>query len=192
MLDAMKQTDTILVPLAPGFEEIEAVTIIDVLRRADLSVTVAGLTAGPIRGAHDVTLETDCDLDAVDPARVSMIVLPGGIPGTTHLLEDERILTLVRDLHAAGRKTAAICAAPTVLAKAGVLGAGPATSHPSVRDQLGEARVVASPRVVRAGQVMTSQGVGTALEFALAIVADLCGADRARELGAAMLVPEPA
>jgi len=188
----MNSSDTILVPLADGFEEIEAVTIIDVLRRAELSVTVAGLTAGPIRGAHDVTIETDCALDAVDPARVSMLVLPGGMPGTTHLVEDERILGLVRDLIAGGRKVAAICAAPLVLAEAGVLGAGPVTSHPSVRDRLGAARVVDSPRVVRAGKILTSQGPGTALEFALAIVADLRGEDRARELGAAMLATQPA
>ena len=187
----MKDGDTILVPLADGFEEIEAVTIIDVLRRADLSVTVAGLSAGPIRGAHDVTFETDCALDEVDPAHVGMIVLPGGMPGTKNLMEDERILGLVRDLFARGHATAAICAAPMVLAKAGVLGDAPATSHPSCFDKLGAATVQRDQRVVRSGTILTSQGPGTALEFALEIVADLRGPEQAEVLGTAMLASRP-
>jgi len=173
----MKEGDTILVPLAEGFEEIEAVTIIDVLRRAELDVTVAGLVPGPIRGAHGVTFETDCALDDVDAARVGMIVLPGGMPGTTNLMEDERVLAFVRDLHARGETTAAICAAPMVLAEAGVLDGVPATSHPSCLGKLGPAEVQPNTRVVRSGTILTSQGPGTALEFALELVSEL----RARE-----------
>ena len=184
----MKKGDTVLVPLAPGFEEIEAVTIVDVLRRAGLSVTLAGLAPGAVRGAHGVSVGTDASLDEVDPARVGMIVLPGGMPGTTNLMEDERVLALIRDHHASGRPTAAICAAPMVLAAAGVLADGPATSHPSVRDRLGNARVETEARVVRSGTVVTSQGPGTALEFALALVVDVCGQERADELAEALLV----
>ena len=118
----MANPETILVPLADGFEEIEAVTIIDVLRRADLSVLVAGLAPGPVRGAHGITMETDCALEEVEAASVGSIVLPGGMPGTTHLARDERVLRFVRTLHAAGKGVAAICAAPLVLAEAGILG----------------------------------------------------------------------
>jgi protein deglycase len=177
----------VLVPLAPGFEEIEAVTIVDVLRRAEIEVRVAGLAPGPVRGAHGIELATDCTLAEVDPAELAMLVLPGGMPGTTNLRADARVLALVRALESTGRTVAAICAAPTVLAAAGVLEGRAATSHPSVRAQLAGASVLAQPRVVRSGPVVTSQGVGTALDFALALVEELRGAERARALRAALL-----
>src|SRR5688572_33150358 len=101
----------VLVPLAPGFEEIEAVTIIDVLRRAEVEVRVAGLAPGPVRGAHGIEVAVDCALDEVDAAALAMIVLPGGMPGTTNLRADARVLALVRALESSGRTVAAICAA---------------------------------------------------------------------------------
>jgi 4-methyl-5(b-hydroxyethyl)-thiazole monophosphate biosynthesis len=189
---AMKEQELIVVPLAPGFEEIEAVTIIDVLRRAELAVFVAGLEPGPILGAHGIPVGTDGDLADVDHADVAMIVLPGGMPGTTRLAEDERVLALLRVLHESGRPVAAICAAPLVLARAGILEGREATSHPSVRDRLAGARVLDAPRVVRSGTVLTSQGPGTALEFALAIVRDRAGDAKADALARAMLAPQPA
>ena len=182
----MKYEGTILVPLAPGFEEIEAVTIIDVLRRAGLKVQVAGLKKGAIEGSHGISVGTDCELSAVDPASLGMIVLPGGMPGSTNLMEDERILRLVRELAGSGRRVAAICAAPTVLARAGILEGKRVTCYPGFESKLGGALPM-SERIVREGTVLTSQGPGTALEFALAIVEDLCGAAQARELGRAMI-----
>lgn len=182
---------TVLVPLAAGFEEIEAVVIVDVLRRAGLVVRLAGLVPGPVRGAHGITLATDCTLDEVDPAELALIVLPGGMPGSANLAQDERVLALVRTLESTGRLVAAICAAPTVLAKAGVLVGRRATAYPGVRAQLTGAEVVEQPGVVRSGPVFTSQGVGTALDFALELVAALAGQAKARELRAALLVPEP-
>jgi len=178
----------VLVPLAPGFEEIEAVAIIDVLRRAGVDVRVAGLNRGPVTGSHGITLNTDGPLDEVDSASLAMIVLPGGQPGSSHLRQDARVLELVRELEGSGRGVAAICAAPIVLAAAGVLEGRQATSHPSVRDQLSGAHIVDESRVVRAGRVVTSQGPGTALEFALELVRELCGPERARTLAQAMLV----
>lgn len=177
-----------LVPLADGFEEIEAVVIVDVLRRAGVEVRMAGLASGPVRGAHGITLATDCGLDEVDASELAMLVLPGGMPGTANLLADERVLALVRGLESSGRTVAAICAAPTVLAAAGVLRGRRVTSYPDVRGRLPGAEVVNHPRVVRSGPVVTSQGVGTALEFALELAAELAGEDRAREVGKAMLV----
>src|SRR5262245_32924695 len=116
-----------------------------------------------------------------------MVVLPGGTAGTRNLMRDERVLGLVRRLSAEGKRTAAICAAPLVLHAAGVLEGIAVTSHPSVRSKLTGAIVRDEPRVLRSGHVMTSQGAGTAMEFALALVAELRGAARAAELAAAMV-----
>jgi 4-methyl-5(b-hydroxyethyl)-thiazole monophosphate biosynthesis len=187
-MSAAKQAKHVLVPLAEGFEELEAVCLIDVLRRAEIPVVVAGLAPGPVRGSHGITLLADCTLEEVDHGVLDAIVLPGGMPGAEHLMEDARILAIVRRLHAAGRPTAAICAAPIVLHAAGIVQGRSVTAHPSVRRRLSGAEVLAEPRVVKDGPVWTSQGPGTALEFALAIVEELRGADTARRLGEAMLV----
>ena len=184
----MPTPERILVPLAEGFEEIEAVAIVDVLRRAGLDVTVAGLRPGPVKGSHGIPISPDADLGALDLSSFTMLVLPGGMPGTRNLAADERVLGLVRRLHAEGRRTAAICAAPLVLHAAGVVRGVPVTSHPSVRKELAGAVVRDEPRVLRSGPVTTSQGPGTAIEFALALVADLCGEAKAAELARAMVV----
>lgn len=185
----------VLVPLADGFEETEVVAVVDVLRRADLRVTLAGLEPGPVTGAHALTLVPDAELDAVDLDSVTALYLPGGMPGTTNLMSDSRVLELVRTLHGGGQPVAAICAAPRVLAAAGVIDGLTVTSHPSVREQLGAARVVDSPRVVAdrgSGPIVTSQGPGTALELGLELVRRWVGADVAARLAAAMLVAVPA
>lgn len=181
-------SERILVPLAQGFEEIEAITVIDVLRRAELDVTVAGLEPGIATGAHGIAVTPDTHLGALDLAQFTMIVLPGGQPGTNHLMHDERVLALVRRLHKDGGRTAAICAAPIVLHKAGILRGVAVTSFPSVRKDLVGADVHPEARVVRSGTILTSQGAGTAMEFALAIVADVCGGAKAAELARAMIV----
>jgi 4-methyl-5(b-hydroxyethyl)-thiazole monophosphate biosynthesis len=180
--------ERILVPLAEGFEETEAVAVIDVLRRGGLDVTVAGLEPGAVTGSHGIAVRPDAALGELDLARFTCIVLPGGMPGTRHLMADERVLGLVRRLSEEGRTTAAICAAPLVLRAAGVVGERPITSHPSVRAELAPAAVVDAPRVVDSGPIVTSQGPGTALEFGLALVARFAGAEKAEELRRAMLV----
>ena len=180
--------ERILVPLAEGFEEIEAVTIVDVLRRAGQDVTVAGLEPGPVMGSHGVAVIPDTHLESLDASTITMVVLPGGMPGTRNLMQDERVLALVRRLASEGGRTAAICAAPLVLHAAGVVERVPITSHPSVRERLGGADVRAEPRVLRSGLVTTSQGAGTAMEFTLALVAELCGEKKAQELARAMIV----
>jgi 4-methyl-5(b-hydroxyethyl)-thiazole monophosphate biosynthesis len=181
-------TNSILIPLAPGFEEIEAVTIIDVLRRAGLDVQVVGLTPGPVLGAHGITVDTDGSIDDVDAAELAMLVLPGGLPGATNLRDDARVLALVRELAASGRYVSAICAAPIVLGAAGVLQGRAATCYPGFEGELTGA-TPSTERVVKAGNVITSRGPGTALEFALALVAELAGADAAQGLREGMLVP---
>lgn len=180
--------ERILVPLAEGFEEIEAVAIVDVLRRAGLEVTTAGLEPGPVEGAHGIAVLPDAALGELDLERFTAVVLPGGMPGTRNLMADERVLGLVRRLNGEGFTTAAICAAPLVLQRAGVLGQSPITSHPSVRKELASAKVLTEPRVQSSGSIVTSQGPGTAIEFALALVERFAGAQKARELEQGMLV----
>src|SRR5688572_33258293 len=115
-MGAMSERKRVLVPLAEGFEEIEAVAIVDVLRRAEVEVTVAGLASKRVAGAHGIAMEADALLAEVDPTTYDMLVLPGGMPGTTNLMADARVVAAVRELHARGRTTAALCAAPRVLA----------------------------------------------------------------------------
>lgn len=182
------QAKRVLVPLAEGFEEIEFAAIVDVLRRGGVEVVVAGLAGrGPVRGAHGIEMSADADLAAVKPAGFDMVVLPGGTGGTERLAADARVLNAVKELHAAGKSVAAICAAPTVLARAGVLSGVRVTSYPSVRGKLGDAVVVDEPEVVESGTIVTSQGPGTAVEFALALVKRLAGERKAAEVRDAMI-----
>jgi len=180
--------EKILVPLAEGFEEIELTTIVDVLRRAELDVTVASLAPGRVRGSHGIVIEPDVSLADVDTGTFTMIVLAGGQPGTRNLAADERLIELVRRLVRENRLVAAICAAPLVLHRAGVLHGIEVTAHPSVQAQLDGAVVRTEPRVVTSGSIVTSQGAGTAMEFALSIVAMLKGRALADRLGLAMRV----
>lgn len=183
----MKNQKRVLIPLAEGFEEIEAVTIVDTLRRAGLAVTTAGLRSESVQGAHAIEVRADTTLDRVEAEQFDVVVLPGGMPGTTNLAEDERVLALVKRMHADQKHVTAICAAPTVLAKAGVLSQTPVTCYPGFEKNLGDARFQEGPRVVKSGKILTSRGPGTALEFSLALVEELCGAEEARKLGEAML-----
>jgi len=178
----------VLVPLAEGFEEIEAITIVDVLRRAGAVVTLASLGALSVRGAHGIEVRADKSLAEVDAAAVDMLVLPGGQPGSRNLAADARVLELVRSMCARGKTVAAICAAPTVLAEAGVLENVTVTSYPGVLTKFGSARIEPDQRVVRSGAIVTSQGVGTALEFALELAAECSGKAHADELARAMIV----
>jgi len=194
----MTTPQKVLLPLADGFEELEAVTVIDVLRRAGIEVIVAdlgesgrsdmGAGARLVRGSHDIHLATDATLDEVDLGDVEAVVMPGGLPGATNLQVDARVLDACRYMAERGRWVAAICAAPIVLAEAGLLEGHEATSYPAFRDRLGGATVVSDERVVICGRVITSVGPGTALDFALTLVAVLCGPDMAAEMSKAMIV----
>ncbi len=178
----------VLVLLAEGFEEIEAITVVDVLRRAGADVVLASLVPGSVRGAHGIEVRADTELAKIDSASIDMLVLPGGQPGTRNLAADPRVLELVRAHHARGRTVAAICAAPSVLAQAGVLDGVTVTAHPSVRTKLGPAKIETEKSVVRSGSIVTSQGAGTALEFALELAAECSGKALADELALAMVV----
>lgn len=168
----------VLVPLADGCEELEAVTIIDLLRRAGIEVTVAGLKPGIVKASRDVQLVPDVTLDVALQDHYDMLVLPGGMPGATNLKADPRILDLVRRMAADGKYTAAICAAPTVLLEAGVLAGKQATSYPGFLDALNPPGVaLSSAPVVQDGTIVTSRGPGTAMDFSLTLIETLAGAD---------------
>jgi 4-methyl-5(b-hydroxyethyl)-thiazole monophosphate biosynthesis len=183
----MKTQARVLVPLADGFEEIEAVTIIDTLRRAGLAVTTAGLRSTSVDGAHGISVKADATFAEVDPTSFDMLILPGGMPGTSNLAEDARVVAAVQSLAKQQKRVSAICAAPLVLAKAGVISKTPVTCYPGFETKLGDADVKREQRVVKAGRVITSRGPGTALEFSLAIVEELCGSAKAKELAEAMI-----
>lgn len=164
----------VLVPLAEGFEELEAVTIIDLLRRAGIEVVVATLAGNPVTGSHGIALTADTTLDAASGQEFDLIALPGGMPGAANLMGDSRIGGIIRRLHDGGRQVAAICAAPMVLAAAGVLAGRRATAFPGFLDRAAELTFVDEPVVVD-GRVITSRGPGTALDFALELVTQLAG-----------------
>ena len=174
----------VLVPLAEGFEEVEAVTIVDLLRRANVDVRTAALTGRRVTGSHGITLEADLELDGVRAADYDMIVLPGGMPGADHLKKDARVVGLLREFASTGRYAAAICAAPGVLAHAGLLDGREATSYPGFlsQDSAPGIRLSESPVVID-GKVVTSRGPGTAIDFALALIALLEGKDAADAVG---------
>jgi len=177
----------VAVILADGFEEVEAMAIVDVLRRADIHVVTAGLHDGPVSSARKVRVIPDAEIDSIKAEDFDMIVLPGGQPGSDNLNADKRVKNLVRDFYLKGKLTGAICAAPYVLANAGILEGKRATSYPTYRDRLGSA-VYEEKTVVEDANVLTSRGPGTALYFGFAIVEKLAGKETAQKIKKAMLV----
>jgi len=178
---------TVLVILPEGFEELEAIAPIDVLRRAGCLVTLAAL--GPTRrvvGRNDIAVEADlllADLPSV-PSPTSApiwdcLLLPGG-PGVASLRASSAVRELVTRHHSAGKLLAAICAAPTVLHDAGLLVGRRYTAHPSVANELNA--ILTDERVVHDGNILTSRGAGTALDFGLALIATLVSPEKSSEI----------
>ena len=173
----------VLIPIAPGSEELEAVTIIDLLRRAEIDVVVAGVQTGPVTCSRQTVIVPEADLDAVLEQDFDMIVLPGGLPGAEHLWQHEALRGRLQRQAEAGGWLAAICAAPRVLAEAGLLRGRRATSFPGFLDNLEDkapAEYLEDP-VVEDGNIITSRGPGTAMDFALTLIERLT--DRATREG---------
>ncbi len=175
--------------LAEGFEELEAIAIIDVLRRAGIEVVSSGLTDGPVSSARKVKVIPDAVIDELKSDDFDMLVLPGGLPGSDNLNADTRVRDLIRDFHNKGKVTGAICAAPYVLANAGVLEGKHATSYPSFKEKLGNV-AYEEKTVVTDGNIMTSRGPGTAICFGLAIVERFLGPEKSLQIKEAMLVDQ--
>ena len=175
----------ILVPLANGFEEIEATTIIDILRRAELKVVTAGLSGITVKGSKEIKIIADELLDDINPEEFTAIVLPGGYPGYVNLAESEKLLEIIKELNSQNKMVAAICGAPTVLARAGILNNRNATVYPGLEKELPNPL---NKKVVVDGNIITSQGPGTAMEFALKLVEILSGEDKAKEIKEQLLL----
>lgn len=177
---------TVLVPLANGSEELEAVTVLDILRRAGIETVSASLDGQPIRGSRGTMLIPDTSLDEALKRRFDMVVLPGGQPGTNNLKADTRIIKLVQRMAADDLFVCAVCAAPSVLATAGLLDGKRATSFPGSLDAFPKV-LRQSQSVVEDGKLITSRGPGTAMDFALTLVERLAGKAKRDEVEAGLV-----
>ena len=179
---------TIFVFLAEGFEEIEALTPVDVLRRAGLSVqTVSVMDEQVVAGAHGVPVLADKMFAEINPEDAEMILLPGGLPGATNLDTHEGLSRMILDFAAAEKPLAAICAAPLVLGNRGLLQGKKATCYPGFETYLQGAEYTAA-LVEKDGNIITGKGPGAAMEFAFAIVEKYCGIDKVNELKQGMMI----
>lgn len=177
----------IYVFLAEGFEEIEALTPVDVLRRAGLDVrTVSVGVDRSVRGAHGITVEADILFGETDYSDASMLILPGGMPGTTHLREFEPLCRLLVSAHERGVQLAAICAAPMVLGELGLLRGREAICYPGFEDRLIGAEL-SDKKVVVDGDILTAAGMGVALDFALEAVRMHLGGGIASRIAASVI-----
>ncbi|MCL6102292.1 MAG: DJ-1/PfpI family protein [Bacteroidetes bacterium] len=181
---------TLLLHLATGFEETEAITIVDVLRRAELDVITVSVTGErKVTGAHQIPIEADQLFEATDYANASMILLPGGMPGTSNLMKHAGLTEQLIKFNSGKKRIGAICAAPMILGSLGFLKGKKAVCYPGFEQHLTGATVLSSPFVVDE-HIITGRGVGTALDFSLEIVRLLKGDMVASELRSALVIPD--
>lgn len=179
---------TVLVPLARGFEEIEAIAIIDVLRRAGITVVTAAMASEKsVKGAHNIVVQADKTFAEVEKRTFDAVVLPGG-PAAATLAKSKTLLEMLKVHADKGHVVGAICAAPAVLAKAGVLRGKNAACYPSVEPMVASEATVKRLTTVVDGNIVTSRGPSTAVDFALALVGEIAGQDKRSEVAAAMLL----
>jgi 4-methyl-5(b-hydroxyethyl)-thiazole monophosphate biosynthesis len=180
---------TALVILAEGFEEIEAIAPVDVLRRAGVRVTLVGVESLGVNSSRKIGIQADALLKDIKDLP-DAVILPGGLPGATNLAKSGEVAELVKKMNGAGKIIAAICAAPAVvLASLGILDGKKATCYPGCESDFSKATVHCKARVIEDGNIITSQGPGTALEFSLAIAARLVGKELADTVRGKMLIP---
>lgn len=177
----------ILIPLASGFEELEAITNIDVLRRAGLEVLTAGIGGTEIEGDHGIKVKTDTTIEEVKVEDLKAVVLPGGMPGASNLRDSNQLLNIIKKLNEENKLCAAICAAPIVLEAAGILDGKKATSYPGFDKDMSSCNYQ-NDRVVIDGNLITGRGPGVAMEFAMTIVEYLIDEETKRELQKSMIV----
>jgi len=177
----------VYVHLAEGFEEVEALTVVDVLRRAEIDVKTVSVTgAKQVAGTHGVYVESDITYEEADYDGCDMIVLPGGLPGATNLQSHQGLAGQIKAFAESGKKLAAICAAPMVLAECGVIDGKKATIYPGMEKQLKGAKATGED-VVCDGNVITGKGPALAMEFALALVEEIKGKEAADDVAEGLL-----
>ena len=174
----------VLLFLARGFEEVEAVTPIDYLRRAGVEVTTIGIGGRMIDGAHGISIEADTVLSELEGAEdYDGLVFPGGMPGAENIAVEERVLKLIDSFNRKGKIIAAICASPgVILAGTTVLDGKKATAYPGFEKKFGADTEFSSERVVRDGNIVTSRGAGTAAEFAIELIKIFTGEETAQSI----------
>ena len=170
----------VYVLLGTGFEEIEALTPVDLLRRAGVQVKTVGLNGKIVSGSHAIGVEADMTIDELNVSDAEMIVLPGGLGGVASIRDSRKALEAVRAVYDAGKYVAAICAGPTVLADLGLLSGVCATCYPGQIPNMRDAVVVENAACVTDGKVITGTSAGTAVPFALALIEALRGPEAAR------------
>lgn len=181
-------TQSILIHLANGFEEVEAITIIDVLRRANLNVRTVSVTGDlKVTGAHQVQVMADILFEEADYPNAGMLILPGGMPGSTNLQNHNGLAAQLKIFNEKKKPIGAICAAPMVLGSLGILNGKKAVCYPGFEGKLAGATIVAAPFVVD-GNIITGKGVGAALDFSLGIVKMLKGDQLAEDLRNALVM----
>ncbi len=168
--------------LANGFEEIEALCPLDLLRRAGVEVTTVGIGGDVIRGAHGITVHADIPDIMYRDSRPDMIILPGGMPGAKNLDESKTVDVAIKTAHKNGAYIAAICAAPFILGKRGLLSGKEATCFPGFEDSLMGAEIVSNRGVVVSDKIITARGMGVAQKFGLTLISLLCGEERAIQI----------
>ncbi|MCK5395676.1 MAG: DJ-1/PfpI family protein [Gammaproteobacteria bacterium] len=173
----------VLVPLAQGCEELEAITITDLLVRAGINVTTCGLDDQPVKASRGTTIIPDTSIDKVQHMSFDLIVLPGGLPGADHLRDNEQLQSLIKKQVSANKYMAAICAAPKALAEAGVLTNKKATSFPGVLAALEDSSITITSNAVEIdGNIVTSRSAGTAMDFTLSLIELLAGKEKRDEV----------
>jgi len=177
---------TILIPLATGFEEIEAVTLIDILRRANIKVITASLNDLDVTGANNITIKADRYIQTITSDELDMILLPGGWGGTHILADDIFVQDIIKEMDAKNKTIGAICAAPFALDKAGVL-KDKFTCYPSVEDEISNKNYTDSLKIVEDNNIITSQGPATAMEFGLYLVEKFAGIEKYKQLKVGLL-----
>ena len=182
------QTPKIIVPIADGSEEMEAVIIIDILRRAGFNTVCAAIgNTKTITASRNVIITADALWNEIDPADFDALILPGGAVGTDNLMQSQSLLQALQDFNRQKKLIGAICAGPLVLQAAGILQNRTATCHPAVSEKLTAAEYSRN-RIVHSENIITSQGPGTAMEFALAIITKLAGSLAAEKTAAGLVL----
>lgn len=177
----------VCVLLAEGFEEVEALTAVDLLRRAQIYVDTVSIEEGyGVSGAHGILIQTEDLFSEVDFSMFDMVVLPGGMPGTRNLEMHSGVRRVLSDYYNNNKLIAAICAAPTILGNMGLLKGRKATCYPGMEKEL-KGAVVSKENVCVDGNIITSRGVGTAIDFALKLIAILANEEKAGEIADAIV-----
>ena len=171
----------VYIVLGKGFEEAEAVIPCDLLRRAGVDAKFVGIGSASVTGGHGITVQADCIAEETDLAQADMIVLPGGLGGVASILASETDLSAVKMMYENGKYIAAICAAPTILAKLGLTDGKRATCYPGMDDEMGNA-VMCDEDAVCDGKIITGKAAGTAFAFGLKLVEVLCGKEIAEKI----------